>query len=116
MNPAVSCVVLSCSKRVFDFSIALLLLRQEPRPQSELRGFCFCRFKKSDRQGASANGPAWAAPKKHRHLAASTVRMSEQPVNEGLLSRGAQVVRVKPGKVNRCVKRAMGLKGLVEGR
>lgn len=37
---------------------------QEPRPQSISRGFCFW----SDRQGALANEPAWAAPKVHRPL------------------------------------------------
>lgn len=34
-----------------------------PLPDMPLRGFCFLR---RSRQGALADGPAWAAPKKHR--------------------------------------------------
>ena len=39
------------------------------------------------RQGALADGPAWAAPEKHRH--SITLRLAVRPVSEGLGEDGA---------------------------
>lgn len=69
------------------------LLMHPPRPnvrgshrvqQQGLRRFC------AGRQGASASGPAWAAPEKHRPP--STRGRAVQPVGEGLgKTRGSKV-------------------------
>lgn len=60
------------------------------------------------RQGASANGPAWAAPKRHRH--SLPARFAAQPVREGLhkicLPRGDNTATYRQ---NRGVQRALGL-------
>ena len=50
---------------VFSASSTVRLPSQGPAPPKYIRGFCFWRDA-SSRQGASANGPEWAAPKKHR--------------------------------------------------
>lgn len=63
-TPSGCCAVLQGSERVFwTYSIASLLLSPRAKTAEHLLGvFAFG----PDRQGAIANGPAWAAPEKHR--------------------------------------------------
>ena len=57
-NPSVYCVVLYDSKRVFwtDFQTPCCCSRQEPRPQSILRGFCFWRPYSTRKQSVCMDG------------------------------------------------------------
>ena len=80
-----SCTAVSESFDAFNRLAAALAKSQDRR--ASLGVFAFG----ADRQGALANGPAWAAPEEHRHL--FTPRLAVRPVSEGSGKTVRQVVK-----------------------